>query len=194
MWNRCDIMRAFVAIPLNEESHNDLARLQDRLRRSRSDVKWVSPTNIHITLKFLGEIDDNQAAAITSLLSEIAKRHGSFNLHINGIGAFPRLAYPKVLWAGIDEGADEVKNLQGEVELSMCGLGFEKEDRTFSPHLTLGRVRSLKNKAKLVTALESEKGFAAQTKVCVDKMMLLQSTLTPQGPIYSPIKEVPLSG
>lgn len=185
-------MRTFIAIPLTEQAHQELAQLQDKLRKSGADVKWVVPSKIHITLKFLGEIDDGQAARVKNLLDEIVKDHKPFYIHLAKIGAFPRISYPRVVWAGIDEGYEECKALARSIEDAIEKLGFEKESRPFSPHLTLGRVRSSKNKTQLIAAIEKEKDFASQNKVSVNKIILFQSTLTPKGPIYTPLKEFPL--
>ena len=185
-------MRTFIAIPLDEQAHNQLSALQSKLRRSDADVKWVDASNIHLTLKFLGEIDDTQAENVKLYLSEIAKTHRPFTIHLQGIGAFPRIAYPRVVWAGIDEGAGECQELARATDEAMARLGFEKENRPFSPHLTLGRVRSPRNRSRLIALLEKEKNFASRGKVSVEKIILFQSTLTPKGSIYTPVKEFPL--
>lgn len=186
-------MRTFIAIPLTEPVHQELARLQDSLRKSNADVKWAASSHIHLTLKFLGEInDDDQATKIKASLDKIVKGRKPFIIHLAKIGAFPRISYPRVLWVGIDEGYEECKALAKSVEDTMERLGFKKEGRPFSPHLTLGRVRSLKNKSQLISAIEKEKDFTSQSKVSVNKIILFQSTLTPKGPIYTPLKEFPL--
>lgn len=186
-------MRTFIAIPFIEQAYQELAQLQDKLCKSNADVKWVEPANIHLTLKFLGEIDDEQVVKIKTSLDEIVKNHRPFNIHLAKIGAFPKLSYPRVVWVAIDEGCQECKTLAKSIEEAMEKLGFKKEERPFSPHLTLGRVRSAKNKPQLIAAIEKEKDFAAQNKVSVGKIILFQSTLTPKGSIYTPLKEFPLA-
>lgn len=185
-------MRTFIAIPLTELIHQELGRLQNSLRESDADLKWTAPFNIHLTLKFLGEINDEQTVKIEASLNEIVKGRQPFNIHLAKIGAFPKIFYPRVVWVGIDEGYEECKALAKSIERAMEKLGFEKEKRAFSPHLTLGRVRSAKNKAQLITCIEKEKDFASQSKVSVSKIILFQSTLTPKGPIYTSLKEFPL--
>lgn len=186
-------MRAFIAIPLTEQVHQELAHLQDKLRKSNADVKWVEPSNIHLTLKFIGEIDEEQVEKIKASLDEIAKNRHCFDIHLAKVGAFPKISYPRVVWAGIDEGYEECKTLAKSVEDTMERLGFKKEERDFSPHLTLGRVRSSKNKAQLMACLEKEKDFVSPGKVSVSKIILFQSTLTPKGPVYAPLKKFPLA-
>jgi 2'-5' RNA ligase len=185
-------MRTFIAIPLDDKTHNELAGLQAVLRSSAADVKWTQPSNIHLTLKFLGEIDDKKTKEISSALGLIAKTQKSFHLHLATIGAFPKPSFPRVIWVGIDEGANECMRLQALVEDSMERLGFAKEERTFSAHLTLGRVRSPKNKDRLIEIIEKEKGFCSSGKVLVGKIILFKSTLTSEGPIYTPLEEFPL--
>lgn len=185
-------MRAFIAIPLTEQVHQELAHLQDKLRKSNADVKWVEPFNIHLTLKFLGEIDEEQVEKIKVSLDEIAKNRHCFDIHLAKVGAFPKISYPRIVWVGIDEGYEECKALAEATEDAMERLGFKKEDRPFSPHLTLGRVRSAKNKTQLMACLEKEKDFPSQSKVSVSKIILFQSILTPKGPAYTPLKEFPL--
>lgn len=185
-------MRTFIAIPLTEQAHQELGRLQNSLRESDADLKWTNPCNIHLTLKFLGEINDERAVKIEASLTETVKDHCPFVIHLATIGAFPKISYPRVVWVGLDEGAQECGVLAKSVEDAMEKLGFERENRPFSPHLTLCGVRSAKNKAQLIACMEKEKDFTSQSKVSVDKIILFQSTLTPKGPIYTPLKEFSL--
>ena len=141
------------------------------------------------TLKFLGDIDEKKLEAIESSLSEIVKSHKPFDIHLSKIGAFPNSDFPRVIWVGIDEGKKESQILQKDIEIAFQNLGFEKEKREFSPHLTLGRVRSGKNKSQLIEAMEKEKDFTSQDKVSVNKIILFQSTLTFNGPVYTALAE-----
>lgn len=186
-------MRTFVAIPLTEEVHQELAKLQDSLRKSGCDIKWANPANIHLTLKFLGEIDDKQTEDIKASLAQALTGHNSFWIHIAGIGAFPRLSYPKIIWVGIDKGSKECIALARSIEEAVEKLELRKEKRPFSPHLTLGRIRTLNKKPQLISHIEKEKDFASQHKVSVNKIILFQSTLTPKGPIYTTLKEFSLA-
>jgi len=185
-------MRTFIAVPLNDEIHNELARLQNRLRSCGCDVKWVEPSNIHLTLKFLGEIDNERLGKIKTSLSQAAGLHHPFGMRLATLGAFPKISFPQVIWVGIDEGKAECEALYKTVQDAMAGLGFEQEKRPFSPHLTLGRLRSLKNKNKLLEVMEKEKDFACQNKVSADRIIFFQSILTPQGSIYTALAEFSL--
>jgi 2'-5' RNA ligase len=186
-------MRVFIAIPLNTETHDELSALQDKLRNASADVKWTQPDCIHLTLKFLGEVDEKKLEAVKSALLETAKKHSSFAIQLSHVGAFPRLSYPRVIWIGIDEGQKESKALQCDIEEALENLSFKKENREFTPHLTLGRLRSNNNKQRLIELLGKEKDFASNSKVPVKKIVLFQSTLTPKGPIYTVLSEFPLA-
>lgn len=185
-------MRTFIAIPLDDVVHKELAGLQDRLRSSGADVKWVDPSNIHLTLKFLGKIDEEGLEKIRAALPKALRGHKPFTIHLAGVGAFPKLSHARVIWVGVDEGCDELKGLAASGAEAMEEIGFEKEKRPFSPHLTLGRVRSAKNNAQLVSCAEKDKDFTSKDSVPVKRIILFQSTLTPKGPTYKPLCDLTL--
>ncbi len=188
-------MRTFIAIELSPQIKDFLAQLQGRLKTSGSDVKWVGPQNIHLTLKFLGETDEAGLEKITALLEEIAQNTKPFPIRLASAGAFPKLKFPRVIWAGIDKGDSEVKKIaQGlEEKIAKAKIGIPNESKPFSSHITLGRVRSGLNRERLVENLEtliSQPGeyFSGQ-EFTVTKITLFKSTLTPKGPIYEILKE-----
>jgi len=185
-------MRTFIALSLNEKLYSELSELQAKLRGSDVDIKWIDPSSIHLTLKFLGEIDEKQLGSIRSCLTGALKDHKSFSVSLAGVGVFPKPSYPRVVWVGIDAGASECEGLNRDIENATAGVGFEKETRPFKAHLTLGRVRSSKNKQILIKAIEQEIGFASQGKAYVDKIILFKSTLTPKGALHTPLEEFPL--
>lgn len=181
-------LRSFIAIELTKELHDELSALQQELKKSNIDAKWVSPENIHLTLKFLGNVDTDRIEKIKNILDEISKQTKPFYLHLAEIGAFPKLDYPRVLWVGIDEGGNETIEIANKLEDALERIGFQKENRPFSPHLTLARIRSPKNRDKL-KALVEQNAFISKNKLYVDKLALFKSTLTPKGSIYSKICE-----
>ena len=185
-------MRIFIAIPLPDNIQKQVSFLQDRLRKSKADIKWVNPDNIHITLKFLGDIDNKIIEIMTQNLRKKIKSYFSFDVFISNMGAFPSPLCPQIIWAGIHEARCACVLLQKEVELCAEKSGIKKEIRAFFPHLTLGRVRSQKNKQELIRILEEEKDFSITTKIPVKKIVLFSSLLTRQGPIYSSLEEFPL--
>src|SRR3990167_2243722 len=150
-------MRSFIAIELTNEIKDELAQIQARLKYSGADVKWVEKNNIHLTLKFLGEVSEDRTKAVVSVLDDIAKGSKPFEMTIRDIGAFPKIDYPRVVWVGLDKGASESKEITQRIEEELERSGFERESRAFSPHLTIGRVRSAKNKAALKEKILSTK-------------------------------------
>jgi len=187
-------MRTFIAIELPKEIRDSLANLQDKLKSTGADVKWVEPNNIHLTLKFLGEIDDQKLDKITSILENIAKDKSSFHSCISSIGAFPRISSPRAIWVGIDKGNNETKEITKQLEEKIEKSGIPKEDRPFSSHITIGRTRSALNLQKLaqeLKTLENNLGIKV-AEFDVTKITLFKSTLTPKGPIYEVLKEANL--
>ncbi|MCX5678514.1 MAG: RNA 2',3'-cyclic phosphodiesterase [Candidatus Omnitrophica bacterium] len=188
-------MRAFIAIEISDEIKDALARIESHLKYAGADVKWVNPKIIHLTLKFMGEINDNKCEVVKSALDAIAKSAKSFEVTVKDVGTFPNSARPRVIWLGLDKGASESVELAKRIEESLSKIGFPAENRPFSPHLTIGRVRSSLNIEKLKekissASLEIQPGGTISQKVT--SIILFQSTLTPQGPIYTKLHEAPL--
>ncbi len=178
--------RAFIAIELNEGIHSELASLQAILKKSNADVKWVAPDSIHLTLKFLGNIDAQKIKEIEKILNEVAAEVEPFVLTLKGVGAFPKLDYPRVIWVGVEGGAPQSEQLAKSLEERLEGIGIPREDREFHPHLTLGRVKSPKNKDKLKEIIEATK-FDAKSAVDVNHLTLFKSQLSREGSIYTPL-------
>ncbi len=188
-------MRAFIAIELPKEIRDSLGGIQEKLKVSGADVKWVQPQNIHLTLKFLGEINEERLSKINLILDTLAKDKKSFSIRLASLGAFPKIDYPRVIWTGIDEGESETKELARALEEKIEKIGIPKEDRPFSSHITIGRTRSNLGKDKLVAGLKNLQDYFAETpkEFTVNKITLFKSTLTPQGPIYEVVKEANLT-
>lgn len=187
-------MRAFIAIELPKEIRDSLYRLQEQLKASHADVKWVQPQNIHLTLKFLGEIDEKKFSKITEILDDVAKNNCSFYINLSTLGAFPKLNFPRVIWIGIDKGDVETKQIAKALEEKIAKVGIPKEDRPFSSHITIGRTKSNLNRERLVQALNNLVDIFRHQNLefTVTKITLFQSTLTPKGPIYTALKEANL--
>ena len=194
------IARAFIAIALNKTLYKELAVLQQKLKASNADVKWVAPENIHITLKFLGNITDEQIETVKDALKKSCAQFKSYDTSLKGIGAFPDFLSPRVIWVGMDEGSKQTSLICDSIEENLAKAGFPKEERKFSAHLTLGRVRpsagsgqgSFKNKQKLAEVIEKEKSFYSSEKLSVQEIILFKSTLTGSGSIYEPILKTTL--
>jgi len=185
-------MRTFIALDLSQEIRSELARLEEILKSAGADVKWVNPENIHLTLKFLGEIEENAVGEIKKALDGVASVRKAFGISLFKAGAFPSLDNPRVIWVGIDKGCAETEEIAKGAEEALEKLGFAKEERPFSAHLTIGRVRSGKNKHALKEKLAS---IAVRPATCAIKhVTLFQSTLTPKGPIYTALYTAEFKG
>ena len=179
-------MRAFIAVELDEKIRENCRRVLNRLITSDADVKWVKPSNMHLTLKFLGEIDEEQAEKIKGFLDEIVLEESVFETGFSGLGFFPNQRRPRVIWLGINKGIEVLKDLADKIDDKTAIIGIEKEERAFSPHLTLGRFRSQKNFDELIKIVEKTREFDAGT-MQVDGIHLIQSVLQPTGPVYTKI-------
>ena len=175
-------MRAFIAIELSKEIRENLKCLEDRLSDIIHGIKWIQPDNIHLTLKFLGNIEEVKIPAIKNILDDIAKDNGPFKLRISNLGTFPSPSKPRVIWVGIDSGEKECAKIASDIEDRLIALGVEKEARNFHPHLTLARIKFLHNKFSVTTALAAIDIRPEEMKVT--KLTLFRSDLTSQGAIY----------
>ena len=184
-------MRTFIAIALPQEMRDYLACIQAELKKCQADVKWVQPENIHLTLKFLGERDEKKIERIKEILQETVREKAYFVLHLCNIGAFPKIDFPRVIWVGIDKGDKETKALALELEDKIAKLGIPKEDKPFSSHITIARIRSPANRESLVQELKRTPTLEGK-EFLVTKITLYKSTLTPKGPIYEVLKEASL--
>lgn len=184
-------LRAFIAIEIDDQTKENLSGLITRLKESGADVKWITENQMHLTLKFLGNIGGDNVRDISNALSAISNNFKSFTTTFSKIGAFPNLNHPVVIWLGIDKGAGRLEELNRKIELAMEGLGFKKEGRIFKPHLTLGRVRSPKNIPALIKLVEKT-GFnpAVESNAC--KLTLFQSMLSSKGAAYTRLSIVEL--
>jgi len=180
-------VRAFLAFDLdNETVQKRLTNAQKLAIQTGADLKLVEPQNIHITIRFLGDITLNMAEKIHVEMQKI--QFTPFTVHIQGLGVFPSLNYPRVLWAGITEGAEQLKNVFTQLEPKLQSLGFAPDPKGFSPHLTIARVRSTRNKPQLVEYVTKNARYDCGT-VDAKCLRLKRSELSPRGPIYSTLKE-----
>lgn len=158
----------------------------ERLRPHARGVGWVAPENLHLTLKFLGGVEPARLPAIAAALAQVAGRGAPFELALHGLGAFPSATRPRVFWAGVSAGAPALDALAAQVEAALVGLGFPPEDRPFSAHVTLGRVREPRRDPSLATALDGAASLALGAFV-VEGLALMRSDLSPRGARYSPL-------
>ena len=186
-------MRAFVAIALPEEVRAALTGLQRQLATSGADVKWASPDQLHLTLRFLGDITQEQRDAVEHLLATVAVTRPPFPIRLEGVGAFPSIASPRVVWVAVREGRTSLLELAGALEEGIRALGCSAEERPFAAHVTLGRVRSPRRRTILTERLRTA-AWSPPSAWPVDAVRLYQSVLSPAGPHYTVLADVPLTG
>lgn len=187
-------IRAFIAVELTAQVRQRLNKVEQELQArcgesARRAVRWVAVKNIHLTLKFLGDVPAVQLPALTSLLAEESARHPAFELVVSGLGVFPNLRRPRVVWAG-SEGGTALSELQKGLDQGTAALGFPREERPFSPHLTLGRVSDHAGEAELAALARAlaETKAGELGRVQVDRIHLFRSDLRPEGPIYTSLQ------
>jgi len=179
-------MRIFIAIELPEEVKRGIAAVQEELKRSGASASWTRPEGIHLTLQFLGEVPDARVQEITAALAAAAEGTGALRLSVAGGGAFPNAKVPRVLWLGVTGDRERLAGLQAKVEGAMERLGFGREERKFSPHLTLARIKFPKprdNWQQLISSIKDRQfgTFEAQ------QVSLMKSELRREGAVYTAI-------
>lgn len=160
--------------------------LQMSLTSTQADIKCVEPENLHITLKFLGEVGNAQLDQLIKSVQEVTVE--PFQMLLTGLGVFPKLNRPRTVWMGVENGATELTKVFSDIERKLVNLGFEAERRSFHPHLTVCRIRSSRNRAPLVEEITRQAIYELGT-VHVDKIVLKKSVLTQSGPIYTNLAE-----
>ena len=184
-------MRTFVAFPLDPRLHPIVSRVQDSLRRADAPVRWVAPTNLHLTLKFLGEVTEEAAALFAEQFRSNVSSYGFLRLEWEGVGRFPSGGTPRVVWIGCRGDLSKLEGVARAADRGAEQIGVPPERRRFSPHLTIGRVKSPRNKSALLQVLENQAQVPIGLQV-VKEIFLYQSTLTPDGPIYDVVESFPL--
>jgi 2'-5' RNA ligase len=177
-----DSLRTFIAVELDKQIIEELTRALNLLKETQGDVKWVTPPNAHITLKFLGSVDEQKIDKINKVIQESVSAYRPFSLTMQSLGAFPTLSSPKVIWIGALSEENNLEKLTQTLETKLVSLHFPKEKRDFKSHITIGRVRSNKNKAGLINLLQTLE--IAKKEMLVKTVTLFKSTLSPKGSIY----------
>ena len=177
----------FIAIDIDEAIRKALDRLQSEMLTKvdikKSDAKWVNPRTMHLTLKFLGEIKDQQVVEVCNIARDVAGRHKSFDINIGGVGCFGGKS-ARVLWVGAGQDSENLLQLQADLEQGLASAGWPPETRKFAGHLTLCRVRNSRAGVKLAQLTEEYKDFSLGV-VAVDSLCVYQSELRPEGPVYT---------
>lgn len=187
-------MRTFIAIELPEDIKEAIGRLQDKLKRSGADVKWVAPANIHLTLKFLGEIDEQTKNMVSEAVSLIGADTPDFSMRLGSIGAFPSLRSPRVLWIGLSQGNEQARAVFERIEAALEKCAIPKETRPFASHITIARVRGKNNIRGLIDILTGQDKITEDIREVFQagKITFFKSTLTPRGPVYEVLQAASL--
>ncbi len=186
-------IRTFVALELPGSIKNRAVRMQGVLAQSVSDTKWVEAENMHITLKFLGEVLERDLYHVCRIAQRVARQHEPFELEVKGVGAFPHARRPRVLWAGVGAGNAALCALQEMLDREYAEAGWASEGRRFQPHVTLGRVRRPRANTELEGVFRRYEDWKAG-RMEVDELVVLSSELTKQGPVYAVLARAPLYG
>ena len=188
-------IRAFIALHISEQARQTLDRTVSELSDATGrQVRWVEPKGIHLTLKFLGNIPSSRATELVEAMEEHCRGHSQFSLGLSGLGMFPNRERPRVLWAGVGGDLDALASLQEAVETAMTGVGFQRERRPFRAHLTIGRVRdgATPRQRRTIGEAVSSATLMPVGSWQVGAVHLVQSTLTPQGAVYTDLGMVEL--
>lgn len=178
-----DKYRCFIAIDIHDDIKKALVQIQNQLKLWPARIKWVEEKNFHLTLKFLGDVQVNVIPQIAKVLESISCQHTRWETVLSGIGAFPDNRSPKVIWLGIKEPRQGLINLWEDIESGLDKLGFARERRRFSPHLTMGRVKEDQPPDGLIEAIKEIKFDALVFPV--NEIKLMKSELSRTGPEYS---------
>ena len=183
-------IRTFVCIELPASLRQRLDGLQQQLRPLGGGISWSQPEGIHLTLKFLGDVETGRIAAVGEAVANAMRGFAAFPITVAGTGGFPNLSRPRVLWVGIQEKSGQLMNLQLRIERELTALGFPREERRFSPHLTLGRVKDPEAAQAAARALQQH-GFAPES-FTPSGVIVMRSDLKSTGAVYTPLKSIEL--
>jgi 2'-5' RNA ligase len=179
-------IRSFIAIETPPEVKADIARVQEGLRTTNADVRWESIEKFHITLKFLGNVEEPRLNSLADRLQEALGVFASFNMTYQGVGCFPNQHHPRVVWIGAENEDGTLSRIQETIEEAAEQMGFQREERQFHPHITIGRVKRPKNLKALVSELGNA-SFNPHTVIIRD-VLLMKSDLKPSGSVYSVLR------
>jgi len=186
-------MRCFISVELPEEIKQKMQAVVNKLKAAEAEVKWVEAQNVHLTLKFLGWVEEKDLENLVSITEGVVKGFKGFQVRFEGLGTFPEGRSPRVVWVGAVSGQEEMKKIAGSLEKELAQAGFRSEEREFKSHATLGRVKGKQNMDKLKEKIAEfkDKVFG---ECFIDSVHIMKSTLTRKGPTYEVYKKIFLKG
>jgi len=183
-------LRSFIAIDVEEKTIIEkIIEIEKKLQETGALLKLVEPENLHITIKFLGEISEKELPLIKKILEKNAELFEPFEITLEKLGAFPSISHPRVIWVGISQNKDKVTSLANKISADLERAGFRREERAFHPHITIARVKRQNSRLKKEITQYQNSVFG---RMIINNIRLKKSTLTPQGPIYTTIFEIPI--
>jgi RNA 2',3'-cyclic 3'-phosphodiesterase len=183
-------MRTFIAIEIPSEVRSALAALQTELRRAGADVSWTKPENIHLTLNFLGEVDERRIGEVENVCVASAAEFQPFTLSLNDTGVFPNARQPRVLWVGLAGEIGKTGEMRERIDDGLKLIGFKREEKDFRPHLTIGRMKSNRKIRKLLALADARQVPASP--FMVTEIVLMKSELLPAGARYTQVARASL--
>lgn len=186
-------LRTFIAVEMSPEVRSHARQLIARLQDCGAKATWVKPEAMHLTLKFLGEVDLLDTPAVCDAVAAAVADLPPFEIEVQGAGAFPTAARPRTVWLGVRRGQEELIALHDAVELALSRLGYRQENRRFRPHLTLGRARGDRGLEELGEVVRQHADFVGGV-ASVDEVVVFSSELESGGPIHEPLAVAPLNG
>ena len=176
-------IRTFIAVEVTPAIRTRLVAMQRELASAAQEVKWVEEENLHVTLKFLGQVDEREVHTVCRLVQEAVAGQAPFDMTVAGIGAFPNENRPRVIWAGVTAGGPELIRIHGDLEPVLRAEGYPREDRPYTPHITLGRIRQIKPNPQLAAALQQHQAWEGGHRQ-VREVLVMASELSSDGPHY----------
>ena len=186
------LQRIFIAVEMDPQLQHDVAALQEKMRASGVRLRWVKPHNMHFTLRFLGDIPAAQVARAAVATRQAASGVAPFDVVVAGLGAFPTFDRPQVVWLGTQAGGEELERLAAGLETQLSRAGIAPDGRGFRPHLTLGRAKDDRYWGDLVRSLQHYRDVEIGRQR-VDALVVMESRLMPDGPVYAPVEQVPFT-
>jgi RNA 2',3'-cyclic 3'-phosphodiesterase len=184
-------MRSFIAIEIPDKIKMEMVKVQEQLRLSKVDASWPRPEGVHLTLKFLGEMPETRIPEVMNGLRTAAEGIGPFQLEVKGVGTFPNPKNARVVWIGLGGDVEKLVKLQLAVEDAMARINMAREERKFTPHLTLGRIKFIRSRDKWLKALDECKDISLPG-FDVTGISLMKSELKPSGAVYTEMGRVEL--
>jgi 2'-5' RNA ligase len=184
-------MRTFIAVDLGKTIRDRIIALQEILARAGTEVKWVEADSLHVTLLFLGEVNDRDVPEVCRLVNRCIQEHVPFPMSVETLGCFPNARRPRILWVGVGAGAQELCSIHDALEIPLLDLGYRREERRYTPHITLGRVKSDRPTDKLTAALSRNAAWKGG-ETNVEEILVMSSELTAEGPNYTVLSRAAL--